>query len=109
KGSREVFSVVEKMAEQGMTIVMAEHNMERIAEYADKVILLHDGKCIDFAAPEKVFSRDDIVDYGIEPPVVTRVAKRLKVKNKNTGYYPVKENQLSKEDLVNDHVRYTYE
>ena len=42
-GTREVFGVIRSMAEQGMTVVMAEHKMEWIAHFADRVIALKDG------------------------------------------------------------------
>src|SRR5699024_9325174 len=77
KGSMEVFKMVEKLTEQGITIVMAEHNMEKIAEYADKVILMHNGKCVDFDTLQKVFSRTDLNEFGIQPPIVTMIAKKL--------------------------------
>lgn len=101
KGSGEVFKVVEKLAARGMTIVMAEHEMEKIAEYADNILLLDDGRCIDYAPPEAVFSRPDLADCGIEPPIVTKIARELGIKKRETGYYPVKPHQLTKEDLVN--------
>lgn len=100
RGASDVFVVVENLSKQGMTIIMAEHNMERIAKYADKVLLLHDGKRIDFDTPEKVFSRDDLSQYGIAPPVVTRVARKLGIKRKDTGLYPTLVDQLSDENVV---------
>ncbi|MBK6793308.1 MAG: hypothetical protein IPG80_12420 [Anaerolineales bacterium] len=42
-GTREVFGVVRKMAEEGMTVVMVEHKVEWIAEFADRVIALKQG------------------------------------------------------------------
>jgi len=39
---------------------MVEQKMEKIAQYADKIILLHEGHLVDFGVPEEVFSRPDL-------------------------------------------------
>jgi energy-coupling factor transporter ATP-binding protein EcfA2 len=87
-GSDEVFQVVSKLADSGITIIMAEQKIDKIAQYADRVVLMAGGQVIDFDTPQEVFSRDDIEDFGIEAPLVTQIAKRLGVKD-GYGYYPV--------------------
>ncbi|AXI10035.1 cobalt ABC transporter ATP-binding protein [Oceanobacillus zhaokaii] len=93
QGSDEVFQVIAKLAESGITIIMAEHKLEKLAEYASKILLLHKGKQIAYGSPEEVFSRDDILEYGIAPPVYARIAKALKLKNK-AEFYPITLNDL---------------
>lgn len=100
RGSADVFEALEKLTEQGITIIMVEHNMERMATFADRVLLLHEGKCVDFNTPEIVFSRDDLLQYGIVPPTVTSVARRLNIKNKGTGLYPLRVKDLSSGNVV---------
>jgi energy-coupling factor transporter ATP-binding protein EcfA2 len=87
-GSDEVFQVVSKLADSGITIIMAEQKIDKIAQYADRVVLMAAGQVIDFDTPQEVFSRDDVEDFGIEAPLVTQIAKRLGVKD-GQGYYPV--------------------
>ncbi|MDZ7834561.1 MAG: ATP-binding cassette domain-containing protein [Alkalibacterium sp.] len=89
QGSKEVFEVIEQLTEKGMTIILVEHKMEQIAQYADRVLLLHEGKQIDLDTPEKIFSRSDIKDFGVTPPVVTNIARALDVRYPDTGLYPV--------------------
>lgn len=88
QGSKEVFEAVQSLSKKGMTIIMAEHKMENIAAYSDKVALLYQGKLIDFDVPSRVFSRNDLNKYGVKPPIYTEVCKMLGVKNEN-GLYPV--------------------
>jgi energy-coupling factor transporter ATP-binding protein EcfA2 len=45
-GTREVFGVIRAMAERGMTVVLAEHKLEWIAQFSDRVIALHEGKIL---------------------------------------------------------------
>lgn len=89
QGREEVFQAVQKLSKQGITIIMVEHNMEKIAQYSDMVVLLDDGKLVAADTPQKIFSRDDLEDYGVEAPVYTQICRKLNLKNENTGGYPV--------------------
>jgi len=88
-GSDEVFRSIQRLSKQGITVVLAEHKMEKLAQYCDKILLLHHGKVIDFDTPEKVFSRSDLEDYGVTAPVYTNVCKQLGVKKAGSEVYPV--------------------
>lgn len=65
QGSEEVFRAVQRLSRQGITIIMAEHKMEKIAAYSDRVMLLDDGKLVDFDAPGAIFSRNDLKEHGV--------------------------------------------
>lgn len=89
QGSEEVFQAVQKLSQEGITILMVEHKMEKIAAYSDRVMLMDGGKLIDFDTPQKIFSREDLQSYGLVPPAFTQICKKLKIKNKTTSCYPV--------------------
>lgn len=89
EGSEEVFRAIQSLSNQGITIIMVEHKMEKVAQYCDKVLLLKDGKKVDFGRPEKIFSREDLKEYGVTAPVYTRVCKAMNLKKAGTDYYPV--------------------
>ncbi|KAA0966845.1 ATP-binding cassette domain-containing protein [Sporosarcina sp. ANT_H38] len=89
QGSEEVFRVVEKLSKEGMTIIMVEQKMEKLAAYSDRIFLMHEGKLKDSGSPSEIFSRDDLHTFGVESPVYTKVAKALNIKNKVTGLYPI--------------------
>lgn len=55
QGSEEVFRVVDKLAKTGITIIMVEQKMEKLAFYCDKILLLHKGKQIAYDTPERIF------------------------------------------------------
>ncbi|MBO0959720.1 ABC transporter ATP-binding protein [Neobacillus sp. MM2021_6] len=88
-GSMEVFSAIQNLSKQGITVILAEHKMEKVAEYCNRVLLLHDGKRVSFDSPEQVFSRQDLEDFGLVAPVYTRVCKALGVKKAASDCYPV--------------------
>ena len=88
QGSEEVFHTVELLAKTGITIFMIEQKMEKLASYCDKILLLHEGKQIDFDTPEKIFSRPDLAELGICPPYVTRYCIEQNLFRPD-GTYPV--------------------
>ncbi len=55
-GTREVFQVIKAMSGRGMTVVMAEHKIEWIAAFADRVIALQDGAIVLDGAPGEVLT-----------------------------------------------------
>jgi energy-coupling factor transport system ATP-binding protein len=64
-GTREVFEVIKSLSEQGMTILLAEHKVEWIAEFADRVIVLENGRLIDQGTPQEILSSPDLAHAGI--------------------------------------------
>ena len=86
-GSEEVFAAVDKLAKSGITIIMVEQKLEKLAEYCDRILLLHQGKQIAFDSPEQIFSREDLQSYGVNPPAYTRICQAFGVK-KDNGCYP---------------------
>lgn len=64
-GTREVFQVIKDLSLQGMTIVMAEHKVEWIAEFADRVVALDSGSIVASGTPGEVLSDLGLQDKGI--------------------------------------------
>jgi energy-coupling factor transporter ATP-binding protein EcfA2 len=63
-GTREVFGVIRSLAESGMTVVMAEHKVEWVAQYADRVVALYDGKVLMNGKPREVLTSERLVGRG---------------------------------------------
>jgi len=78
-GTREVFETVKKLKfEYGATIILVSHKSEFIAEYADRVVVLDNGKIIMNDVPSKIFSKKSILDRSfIRPPQVSEIAYYL--------------------------------
>ncbi|MDF2631783.1 MAG: ecfA3 [Caproiciproducens sp.] len=89
QGSDEVFRAVQSLSHEGITIIMVEHKMEKIAAYSDRIMLLQDGQIAAFDTPQKVFSMDGLDRYGVNAPAFTRICKSLNIKDEKTGCYPV--------------------
>lgn len=77
-GTREVFGVVRKMAEDGMTVVMVEHKVEWIAHFADRVIALKEGQILLEGKPNEVLTSDVLSENGFNISRYTSVAREAK-------------------------------
>lgn len=88
QGSEEVFRTVDKLAHSGITILMIEQKIEKIAAYCDRILLLHQGHQIAFDTPQKVFSRPELEQLGVQAPVFTRICRALGTTLPD-GSYPV--------------------
>jgi energy-coupling factor transporter ATP-binding protein EcfA2 len=77
-GTREVFSVIRTLAEQGMTVLLVEHKVEWIAEFADRVIALHEGQILLEGNPSEVLTSDLLPEKGFGISRYTSVARRAK-------------------------------
>lgn len=103
QGSEDVFRVVDRLAESGITIVMVEHKMEKLASYCHRLLLLHNGKQVAYDTPGRIFARDDLKKLGVEPPVYTRVSRAFSVscpeRNPEVGQecYPERDPEVGQE------------
>lgn len=77
-GTREVFGVVRKMAEDGMTVIMVEHKVEWIAHFADRVIALKEGQILLEGKPNEVLTSDALIENGFNISRYTSVAREAK-------------------------------
>lgn len=89
QGSEEVFKAIQTLCKEKITVIMVEHKIEKIAKYSNRVMLLNKGKLVAFDVPEKIFSRDDLDKYGVTAPAFTLICRGLKIKNRDTGLYPI--------------------
>jgi energy-coupling factor transport system ATP-binding protein len=92
-GKEEIFAVAYKLnRERNMTVIMAEHEVEVMAAYADQIILMHEGEILLNGTPEEVFSNYDLIQkLGLRMPQVSEYAHRLKQAGLANldGHYPV--------------------
>ena len=95
KGSHDVMSLVQKMHEDGKTILIVSHDMELVMKYCNLVYVLKDGKLAYSGSTSKLF--DEVgEDSAIEIPPLYKLAQKLKERGA-----PVQiENIKSIDDLI---------
>jgi energy-coupling factor transporter ATP-binding protein EcfA2 len=77
-GTREVFGVIRSMAERGMTVILVEHKVEWVAQFADRVIALRDGQILLDGTPSDVLTSPLLQENGFGVSRYTSVARRAK-------------------------------
>ncbi len=82
QGKREVFAAVDALRKQeGITIIMVSHESEKIAAFAQRVVVLYEGKVALDGPPEKVFSPTRQLNHmGLQVPQVSQLSDCLNQK-----------------------------
>lgn len=80
-GTREIFAVIRDLSNSGMTVVMAEHKMEWIANFADRVIALKDGQILLEGKPNEVLTSDVLAENGFGISRYTSTAREAQKRN----------------------------
>src|SRR5687767_12625120 len=76
-GTRDVFAVLRGLVEQrSMTLVLVEHKLEWIAQYADRVIALARGQIAADGAPQEVLAAPLMREIGIGTTRYTQAARQ---------------------------------
>lgn len=74
---KEIFGAIKK---SGVTIILVSHNMEDIARFANRVVVLAQGEILFIGTPRELFAREEILDRaGLEPPTITQLLRTLKI------------------------------
>ena len=78
-GRDEIFRLVGQLHKAGKTIIMVDHNIEKIAEAVDKVLVLHEGELVAYDDPHKVFAdKENMNSHFVRLPQVTDAALALR-------------------------------
>lgn len=75
-GSKEVFTVLRDLAAtDAATVFLAEQKLEWVAAFADRVLVLHEGRLVADGLPGDVLALPDLGSYGVEPTRYTQAAR----------------------------------
>jgi len=77
-GSRDLFAAIHRLSRRGATIIMAEHKLEWIARFADRVIALAGGQVVLDGAPREVLASPLLEQHAIGRTRFTQVAARAR-------------------------------
>ena len=62
KLAEEILSIIQKLSEKGITIIMVEHNIEAVMKISERVIVLAEGTVIADGNPEKVRKDPKVIE-----------------------------------------------
>jgi len=90
-GTVEVFSVVRELNGQyGLTIVMATNKGEQVAQFCDRVLVLHDGELVAQGTPREIFADAELLGrVMIRAPQVSQLATYLEGRDTSLADFPI--------------------
>ena len=77
-GKKEMLDLIASLRKTTVsTVITVSHNMDEIAEYCDRVIVLSDGKLLYDTTPEKLFYEEDLAPLHLQPPHAVHIVRLL--------------------------------
>ncbi|MBQ3412775.1 MAG: ATP-binding cassette domain-containing protein [Oscillospiraceae bacterium] len=82
RGKTRLGNLALQMKEAGRTIMIISHDMEFVARYADRVVVMTKGEVIMDGTPEEVFSNEEVMERAmIKPPQTYAIANHIRDKD----------------------------
>lgn len=99
KGREEILGLIKKLHdESNISIVLVSHSMEDVAEYADRIIVIDDGRIVFDDTPQNVFENYEMLnEMGLSVPAAKRVLYKLLEKG-----IPVRAKAITVADAVDE-------
>lgn len=95
-GTEQIFEIIRLMKERGKTIVLVEHKMDLIAEYADDLLVMHKGELVMQGPVREVLADPEFEKYQIQYPHVTEIALQLQKSGIPLSFLPIRDEELAK-------------
>lgn len=93
EGTESVFAIIKMLKEKHKTIILVEHKIDLIAEYADEVLVFKDGHMIASGEKQDILSDLSLMEQGAALPQVAILGSRLKQRGLPVSGIPVTEEQ----------------
>ena len=97
KGTEEVFEIIQIMKEKGKTIILVEHKIELVAEFADHVLLIHDGQIVMQGETQEILSDEKVLEYQTLLPQYAMLGLEMKKQGIPLNRIPITEEQAVEE------------
>ena len=93
--------IVDQMTEAGITVLMATHDVNYAYQWADEVLLFHQGKVLMQGSPAQVFSNPTVLKQtNLEPPAVLELFDSLCKKGILKASLPLPRNLKTLEQYI---------
>ncbi|HON87251.1 MAG: energy-coupling factor transporter ATPase [Firmicutes bacterium] len=98
RGRRDILDNIKRLHESGITVVLVSHNMEDVAYFCDRILVLNEGKLVGDGSPREVFTQGAFLEsIGLKPPEVTLLMQKLRQKG-----WGVREDVLTVEEAYKE-------
>lgn len=96
KGTEDIFKIINLMANEGKTIILVEHKLELIAEYAENILVLDEGEIILSGKANEVLNNKILLEKEIGMTQYSMLAYELE----KSGKVEFEEIPITKEKTV---------
>ncbi|MBM7707547.1 energy-coupling factor transport system ATP-binding protein [Chryseomicrobium aureum] len=79
RGRKEIMNLFARLHEEkNLTTILVTHSMEDAARYADRVAIMHSGRCVVEGTPQEVFAQDELLrDFRLELPQSVKLQREF--------------------------------
>lgn len=79
RGRKEIMNLFARLhREKGLTTVLVTHSMEDAARYADRIAIMHSGRCVVEGTPQEVFAQTELLeDFRLELPQSVKLQRTI--------------------------------
>ncbi|MFE6170040.1 energy-coupling factor ABC transporter ATP-binding protein [Viridibacillus arvi] len=82
RGRKEIMDLFLQLHKaRNLTTILVTHSMEDAARYADRIAIMHEGKCVLTGNPADIFGNaEQLAKYRLEPPRIVRFQREFEEK-----------------------------
>lgn len=88
-GTDMIFEIIYKMKERGKTILLVEHKVDLLADYADEILVLNQGELVAHGPTREILTDDSLLNQGTAIPEVALLGRDLKLDGLNLPEIPI--------------------
>lgn len=95
EGTESIFKIIEQLKKEKKTIILVEHKVDLIAEYADEVFVMKDGRMIRSGDKQEILTDMSLLDQGVQLPQMAILGDRLIKEGIPLSRVPITEEQAA--------------
>ncbi len=88
-GTDMIFEIIYKMKERKKTILLVEHKVDLLADYADEILVLNKGELVAHGPTREILTDDSLLNQGTAIPEVALLGRDLKLDGLNLPEIPI--------------------
>ncbi len=93
EGTESVFKIISEMKSERKTILLVEHKVDLIAEYADEILVLKDGELIKAGPKQGILSDISLLEKNVQLPQMAILGHALREQGMVFDEIPITESQ----------------
>lgn len=93
QGTEDIFEIIKLLKSQGKTIILVEHKIELVAEYADHIIVLDKGEVVMDGTSQEIFTDPKLLTHCVQLPCYANVGLMLQRNGIEVPMIPIRKSE----------------